>query len=93
MFGRAGRRGLDDAGYIVTTRTSPGLMDAAPRRIRRINELDWPTLLRVMEQAASTTADTSPFEAVRTFNTRLFTKTKIPLGLTQNSSSASSSTS
>ncbi|MEM7145061.1 MAG: DEAD/DEAH box helicase [Verrucomicrobiota bacterium] len=87
MFGRAGRRGLDEYGYVVTTRSSPGLPDAAPRRLRRINELDWPTLIRVMEQAAAA-GETNPFDAVRAFNARLFTKHKIPLGLTTENPSA-----
>ncbi|MEM8954833.1 MAG: DEAD/DEAH box helicase, partial [Verrucomicrobiota bacterium] len=87
MFGRAGRRGLDEYGYVITTRSSPGLPDAAPRRLRRINELDWPTLIRVMEQAAAT-GEPNPFDAVRAFNNRLFTKQKIPLGFSGQPSSS-----
>lgn len=51
MFGRAGRRGLDDAGCVIATERSPRLSEAHQRGLRRTNQLDWPTLLRVMHEA------------------------------------------
>ena len=52
MFGRAGRRGLDERGFVLSASNLPGLADASPRQLRRVNQMDWPTLLRVMEAAA-----------------------------------------
>ncbi len=70
MFGRAGRRGLDTSGCVIVAPQSPGLRDAAPRQLRRVNELDWPTLLRVMEEADA--HGESPIEAAATMGERLF---------------------
>lgn len=78
MFGRAGRRGLDEAGYLITADRSPRLMDARPRQLRRANEIDWPTLLRVMRRAAG--SGESPFDAARQFCGRLFSEQRVRLG-------------
>ena len=51
MFGRAGRRGLDETGTVLTADSAPRLADANPARLHRAGLLDWPTLLRVMERA------------------------------------------
>lgn len=82
MFGRAGRRGLDDAGYIISADRSPRLMDARPKQLRRTNEIDWPTLLRIMRQA--TLRGESPFGAAREFTTRLFSEQRVRLGFAAN---------
>ncbi|MEN3939905.1 DEAD/DEAH box helicase [Prosthecobacter sp. SYSU 5D2] len=79
MYGRAGRRGLDEKGYVVTTRQSPTLMDARPARLHRGELLAWPIFLRVMKHASQTGADT--FEAAGLFASRLFAKTPPLLGL------------
>lgn len=79
MFGRAGRRGLDERGSVITTRQSPGLHDARAARLHRGSKLAWPLFLRVMRHAASTGDD--PFTAAETFATRLYAKTPPPLGL------------
>ena len=78
MFGRAGRRGLDETGYLITGNRSPHLSEGRPLEIRRTNELDWPTLLRRMSLAAS--EEGSPIEAARELRDRLFSKQRIPLG-------------
>ncbi|MEM0895862.1 MAG: DEAD/DEAH box helicase [Verrucomicrobiota bacterium] len=78
MFGRAGRRGLDDSGHVLVTNKSPRLMDAAARKLRRVNEIDWPTLLRVMGRAVEDGRD--PFAAAREASERLFSTQKIGLG-------------
>jgi superfamily II DNA/RNA helicase len=78
MVGRAGRRGLDDKGYVITARRSPRLADARPLELRRQNQLDWPTLLRRMHHAAK--EGDSPFRAARELRDRLFSKQHIPLG-------------
>lgn len=79
MFGRAGRRGLDARGVVITTRRTPGLGDASPRQLRRVNEFDWPTLLRVMEEAAARGED--PLAAAGALGGRLFSPQRVSLGL------------
>ncbi len=79
MFGRAGRRGLDETGYALITDKPPRLLDARPRQLRRANPVDWPTLMAVMQGASLSGAD--PFEAALELNRRLFTPIEIPLGV------------
>ncbi len=79
MYGRAGRRGLDERGYVVTTRQSPSLHDARPARLHRSNLLAWPIFLRVMKHAAQT--QQNPFEEAEKFAQRLFAKVPPLLGL------------
>jgi hypothetical protein len=78
MFGRAGRRGLDEAGYVIAADRSPRLMDAQPRQLRRSSEIDWPTLLRIMRRAALEGG--SPFEAAGEFSGRLFSEQRVRVG-------------
>lgn len=78
MFGRAGRRGLDDKGYLITGRKTPHLSEARPVDLQRANELDWPTLLRRMSHAIE--RDESPIAAARELRNRLFSRQDIPLG-------------
>lgn len=75
MFGRAGRRGLDERGFVLTAPNLPGLPDASPRQLRRVNQMDWPTLLRVMEAAAD--EGTSPLARASLVCERLFSRQKI----------------
>ncbi len=79
MFGRAGRRGLDDCGYVITSRESPTLHDARPARLARSDVLAWSMFLRVMKHA--TLRNTDPFTAATHFAARLFAKVPPPLGL------------
>ncbi len=80
MFGRAGRRGLDTEGTLIVTRDSPRLGNAGQRQLRRVNEIDWPSLLRVMETAAD--QGRNPFEAAREACKNLFSPQPPTLGLT-----------
>ena len=45
MFGRAGRRGFDEKGYILTTPEKPSLREGRPLRITGQNQIDWPSFL------------------------------------------------
>ncbi|MBE2287004.1 MAG: DEAD/DEAH box helicase [Prosthecobacter sp.] len=79
MYGRAGRRGLDDKGHVITSRDSPSIFDARPARLHRSALLAWPIFLRVMKHAATT--QENPFEAAKHFSERLFAKVPPLLGL------------
>lgn len=70
MIGRAGRRGLDETGYLISLRRGVRLHDAAPMRLRPSRRLDWPRMLRGMEAAAS--AGECPVERAGRLAGRLF---------------------
>ena len=79
MFGRAGRRGLDETGFVLITANELRLLDAHPAHLSRSGAVDWSALLGIMATAAQTHRD--PFrEAVRT-QERLFTTKPIVLGV------------
>ena len=79
MYGRAGRRGLDERGYVITSRQSPTLMDARPARLHRSSLLAWPIFLRVMKHAAQT--GQNAFRSAEDFAQRLYAKEPPLLGL------------
>jgi hypothetical protein len=79
MYGRAGRRGLDEIGYALVTPQPPRLLDARPLQLRRAEPLDWPTLIAVMQ--AATNRGEEPFQAALDLNRRLFTPREIPIGI------------
>ncbi|MEO7298404.1 MAG: DEAD/DEAH box helicase [Verrucomicrobiota bacterium] len=79
MFGRAGRRGLDETGYVLVTANQIRLLDARPGHLSRGGLVDWSALLGLMSAAAELGRD--PFhEAVRV-QERLFTTKPIVLGV------------
>ena len=79
MFGRAGRRGLDETGFVLITANELRLLDAHPGHLSRSGAVDWSALLGLMTAAAQHGRD--PFrEAVRT-QERLFTTKPIVLGV------------
>src|SRR5215471_15124498 len=79
MFGRAGRRGLDETGFVIVTPNELRLLDSHPGHLSRSGAVDWGALLGIMSSAAESGRD--PFhEAVRT-QERLFTTKPIILGV------------
>src|SRR5690242_6757939 len=57
MFGRAGRRGLDETGFVLVTANELRLLDARPSHLSRSGAADWGALLNVMWLAAQRKLD------------------------------------
>lgn len=79
MFGRAGRRGLDKRGTVLFTGNAPRLTEARPLRLQREGNVDWPSLLTVIQTALD--AGKEPLEATRELTARLFSREPIHIGL------------
>jgi superfamily II DNA/RNA helicase len=78
MFGRAGRRGLDDVGYVLMLPDIPRLGDARPRKLKRATQVDWPSLISVMRGAAD--RGEQPFAAAVELSRSLFSTQNVPIG-------------
>src|SRR5215471_5534136 len=79
MFGRAGRRGLDEVGYALYTNDLPRLSDARPRQLKRAAQVDWPSLISVMHAAAE--RGEKPDGAAVELTRSLFSVQRVPLGV------------
>jgi superfamily II DNA/RNA helicase len=79
MFGRAGRRSIDETGYVLVSANELRLVDAHPQHLTRNGMVDWGTLLGLMSAAAEQGRD--PFAAAAQVQERLFTSKPIPLGI------------
>lgn len=79
MFGRAGRRGIDEVGYVLVSANGIRLREGYPAHLTRTGLVDWGALLSLMAGAAEQGRD--PYaEAVRV-QQRLFTTKPILLGV------------
>ena len=78
MFGRAGRRGLDDRGYIIVAPKQARMADARPLKLKRSYTLDWPALIRIMGDAV--VKNENHVEAARWLAQRLFSDQEVHLG-------------
>src|SRR5205823_962227 len=79
MFGRAGRRGLDETGFVLITANELRLLDARPCHLSRSGAVDWSALLNLMTAAAQHGRD--PFVEAVSAQERLFTTKPIFLGV------------
>ncbi len=75
MFGRAGRRGLDERGYALWTGDSPRLGEAKPLQLKRSEGLDWPAFLSLMKKSPE------PKLAAQRLAQALFSREPIDLAL------------
>jgi superfamily II DNA/RNA helicase len=81
MFGRAGRRGIDEVGYVLISANEIRMRDGYAGQLARSGLVDWGALLGLMAAAADYGLE--PFaEAVRV-QERLFTAKPIFLGVEQ----------
>src|SRR5438270_312588 len=78
MFGRAGRRGLDEVGYVLLLPDLPRLGDARPRQLKRATQIDWPSLISVMRGAAD--RGEQPFAAAVELSRSLFSVQRVAIG-------------
>ena len=79
MFGRAGRRGLDETGYVLISSNELRLLDARPGHLSRSGAVDWSALLGIMSVAAESGLD--PFQEAVRVQERLFTSEPVFLGV------------
>ena len=77
MFGRAGRRGLDEKGHALWSGDSPRLGEAKPLQLKRGESLDWPAFLALMHRAPD------PQAAAQKLAGSLFTREPVQLALEQ----------
>lgn len=75
MIGRAGRRGLDDMGYVLVSHETPRMRRAEPLRLKRAAALPWAFFLRQLRAGRDAT------ELAATEAGRFFSETRIPLGV------------
>jgi len=96
MFGRAGRRGLDEIGYVLMLPEIPRLSDARARQLKRATQVDWPSLISVMANAVAGVVDLGrgkgpdatgvddtggiPFTAAVELSRSLFSTQRVPIG-------------
>src|SRR5687767_8237575 len=79
MFGRAGRRGIDEIGFVLVSANQIRLREGYPAHLSRSGMVDWGALLSLM--AGAVEQGREPFaEAVRV-QERLFTTKPIFLGV------------
>ncbi len=81
MFGRAGRRGIDEQGFVIVTNNGICLRDGYPAQLARSGMVDWNALLGIMAAAADQGRD--PFSAAVKVQERLFTTKPVYLGVEQ----------
>jgi superfamily II DNA/RNA helicase len=75
MIGRAGRRGLDEVGYVLVSNSTPRMRRAEPLRLKRAAPLPWAFFLRQLR------AGRDAAEMAATESTRFFTSDTISLGI------------
>ena len=78
MFGRAGRRGIDERGSILYAERHARMAEARAITLKRSAKVDWSNLLTVMQ--AAVVAGKDPVSAARAMAARLFADERVLLG-------------
>jgi superfamily II DNA/RNA helicase len=81
MFGRAGRRGIDELGFVLVSANGIRLREGYPCHLARSGLVDWAALLSIMNAAAQQGRE--PFAEAVKVQERLFTSKPIFLGVEQ----------
>jgi superfamily II DNA/RNA helicase len=76
MIGRAGRRGLDEVGYVLCSGSIPRMRRAAPLRLKRAEALPWAVLLRELKRSGGHAE-----EVALRMAKRFFTELPMPVGV------------
>src|SRR5678815_959509 len=79
MFGRAGRRGIDETGYVLVSEHGIRLHEGYATHLARSGLVDWSALLGIMAAAAQQGRE--PFVEAVKVQERLFTTKPIVLGV------------
>ncbi len=79
MFGRAGRRSIDEIGFVLVSANGVRLHEGYPAHLSRSGLVDWSALLGIMGAAAEQGRD--PFTEAVKIQQRLFTTKPIFLGV------------
>lgn len=79
MFGRAGRRGIDETGYILISANEIRLREAYPTQLFRSGNVDWGALLGLMANASD--QNRNPFQEAVWAQSRLFSTKPVVLGI------------
>ena len=79
MFGRAGRRGLDEVGYVLVGANDVRIRDGFPCQLARSGLVDWGALLGIMHAAVEDGRE--PFAEAMRVQSGLFTTRPITLGV------------
>jgi hypothetical protein len=75
MIGRAGRRGLDDTGFVLVSTSTPRMRRAEPLRLKRALPLPWALFLRQLRAGRDAT------EMASTESARFFSEERMLLGV------------
>ncbi len=78
MFGRAGRRGLDEVGYVLVSRESARLCNGRPGNLVRSRSLPWSPILRKIHRSPAGTEQS--MEIFEKYHRGLFSEEPIRLG-------------
>ena len=79
MFGRAGRRGIDEMGFVLVTANQIRIREAYATHLARSAMVDWSALLGLMNSAVEHSRD--PFTEAVQVQQRLFSSKPIVLGV------------
>ncbi len=79
MFGRAGRRGIDTVGFVLSGADKPRLRDGRPVELAPNRRIDWQACLTRLQEASARGDD--PRESLSNLNQRFLSGGRLHLGL------------
>lgn len=79
MFGRAGRRGIDSVGFVLSGSDKPRLRDGRPVELSPNRRIDWQACLTSLQEASAMGED--PRKSLSELNRRFLSGGRLQLGL------------